>query len=273
MNFYHHFVNDCARIIKPLNNLSTTVKNDTQKLQWSDQAAVAFTNIKQAFVSATLLFHPKQDESTSIMTDASDYAVGAVWQQYVDQQWCRIAYFSKKFKPSESKYSTYDRELLAVYLAIKHFNHFIEGRTFTAFTDHKPLTYSLSSTSDHYTPCQVHHLDYISQFTTNIAHITGSENPVADTLSRMKANAVTVPPTIIDFKAIIALAQTDDAELKQLTESNSSLSLKTIPVLTADVTMLCDVSTETPHPYIPQNFRHMIFDSLHSLSHPGIRAT
>ena len=70
----------------------------------------------------------------------------------------------------------------------------------------------------------------------------------------------------------IALAQTDDAELKQLTESNSWLSLKTVPVPTADVTMLCDMSTGTPRPYIPQKFRLMIFDSLHSLSHPGIRA-
>ena len=95
---------------------------------------------------------------------------------------------------------------------------------------------------------------------------------MADALSHMETNALTVPPTIIDFKAI-ALAQTDDAELKQLTESNSSLSLKTVPVTTANVTMLCDMSTETPRPYIPQKFHHMIFDSLHSLSHPGIRAT
>ena len=195
LNFYYRFVNNCACIIKLLNDLSSTVKNDTQKLQWSDQAAVAFTNIKQALVSATLLFHPKQDAPTSIMMDASDYAVGAVLQKYVDQQWCPIAYFSKKLKPSESKYSTYDRELLAVYLAIKHFQHFIEGRTFTVFTDHKPLTYSLSSTSDRYTPRQVRHLDYISQFTTNIAHITGSENPVADALSRMETNAVSNQPS------------------------------------------------------------------------------
>ena len=67
------------------------------------------------------------------MTDASDHAVGAVLQQYVDQQWCPIAYFSKKLKPSETKYSTYDRELLAIYLSIKHFRHFIEGHTFKVF--------------------------------------------------------------------------------------------------------------------------------------------
>ena len=56
-------------------------------------------------------------------------------------------------------------------------------------------------------------------------------------------------------------------------ESNSSLSFKAIPVPTADITMLCDVSTGTPRPYIPPKFRHMIFNSLHSLSHPGVKAT
>ena len=52
--------------------------------------------------------------------------------------------------------------------------------------------YSLSSTSDCYTPQQVRHLDYISQFTTNIIHINSSENTVEDALSCMETNAVTI---------------------------------------------------------------------------------
>ena len=84
--------------------------------------------------------------------------------------------------PAEIKYSTFDRELLAVYLAIKHFRHFIEGRQFKVFTDHKPLTFSLASHSNHYTPRQIRHLDYISQFTTDIQYIIGSSNPVADAI-------------------------------------------------------------------------------------------
>ena len=184
MNFYNRFVKNCASIIKPLNDLSTTVKDEACKLQWNDQADDSITT--------TLLFHPKQEAPTSIMIDASDHAIRAVLQQYVDQQWCPIAYFSKKLKPSETKYSTYDRELLAIYLSIKHFHHFTEGRIFKVFTDHKLLMYSLSSTSDRYTPRQVCHLDYISQFTTNIIHINSSENPVADALSCMETNAVTI---------------------------------------------------------------------------------
>ena len=58
------------------------------------------------------------------MTDSSDHVVEAVLQQYV-YQCCPIAYFSKKLKSSETKYSTYDRELLEIYVAIKHFHHFL----------------------------------------------------------------------------------------------------------------------------------------------------
>ena len=80
-----------------------------------------------------------------MITDASDVAVGAVLQQYVNGQWCPIAFFSKSLKAAETRYSTFDRELLAIYLAVKHFRYFLEGRQFHIWTDHKPLTFALST--------------------------------------------------------------------------------------------------------------------------------
>ena len=272
VNFYHRFVKNCARIIQPLNTLLTKTKDDRNHLQWNDDAMAAFTTIKEALASATLLFHPKQEAPTSIMTDASSSAVGAVLQQYIDHQWCPIAYFSKKLKPSEIKYSTFDRELLAVYLAIKHFRYFVEGREFKIFTNHKPLTYSLSSNSDRHTPRQIRHMDFISQFTTNIQHISGIENPVADALSRVGVHALATRPPVIDFTEIAA-AQKEDTEIKQFQGPNSSLSLKALSIPTSEATLLCDVSTGTPRLYVPPQFRQLIFNSLHSLSHPGVKAT
>ena len=124
------------------------------------------------------------------MTDASDRAVGAVLQQHIGDHWQPILYFSKKLKPSETKYSTFDRELLVVYLSIKYFRHFVEDRVSHILTDHKPLTYSLSSHSDHYTPRQIRHLDYVSQFTSDIRYIKGDNNTPADALSRMGVDSV-----------------------------------------------------------------------------------
>ena len=71
-------------------------------LQWDDEAKAAFEKIKKALADAALLFHPKQDAHTSIMTDASSCAVGAILQQYIDTQWCLIAYFSKKCEASRN---------------------------------------------------------------------------------------------------------------------------------------------------------------------------
>ncbi len=74
------------------------------------------------------------------MTDASDITIGAVLQQFIDGHWHPIA---KHLKPAETRYSNFDRELLAVYLAVKHFRYFVEGRSFHVLTDHKPLVYAL----------------------------------------------------------------------------------------------------------------------------------
>jgi hypothetical protein len=68
--------------------------------------------------------------------------MGAVLQQHVQNAWQPLAFFSKKLNPVQQKYSAYDRELLAIYEAVKHFRHMLEERHFTIFNDHKPITYT-----------------------------------------------------------------------------------------------------------------------------------
>ncbi len=80
-------------------------------------------------------------------------------------------------------YSAFDRELLAVVAAIRHFRYMLEGRGFVVFTDHKPLVGALYRRSDPVSARQQHHLSFISEFAPTIRHITGDSNIVADTLS------------------------------------------------------------------------------------------
>lgn len=75
--------------------------------------------IKDALAKATLLSHPKSGAPLYLVTDASDKAVGAVLQQCIDGIWRPISFFSKKLKPAETRYSTFDRELLAVFFSSK----------------------------------------------------------------------------------------------------------------------------------------------------------
>ena len=269
INFYRRFIPNCARILQPLNILAATTKKE--EWTWNEQAAAAFQAAKTALAEATLLCHPVPDASTSIMTDASDIAVGAVLQQFHQGNWRPIAYFSKQLKPNEKKYSTFDRELLAVYLSIKHFRHFVEGRAFHVKTDHKPLTSALRTSTSKHTPRQARQLDYIAQFTTDLRHVKGTDNPVADALSRITAVEVSDRP-VLDFEAM-AVAQQEDQELKRLLVSHSSLTLEKITLPGSHVQLICDTSSGMPRPFVPKAFRHTVFFSLHSLSHPGIRAT
>ena len=273
VNFYHRFIPGCARILEPLHILLTGPAKTDRRLVWTPEAETAFTTVKNTLADTTLLVHPQADAPTCLVTDASDTAVGAVLQQRIESVWSPLAYFSRKLKPAETRYSTFDRELLAIYLAIKHFQHFLEGRQFSVITDHKPLTFALASPSKHHSPRQIRHLDFISQFTSDIRFLKGSSNAAADALSRVEVDALCAPLSStpsIDYAAM-ARAQQDDPDLPN--SADSSLQLHQIPLPTADVTLLCDMSTGTPRPYVPQPFRRAVFDALHSLSHPGIRAT
>ena len=74
----------------------------------------------------------------------------------------------------------------------------------------------------------------------------------------------------IDYAAM-AHAQQDDPTLSQ--PSKLLLDLRPVPLPTTDGTLLCDMSTGTPRPYVPEPFRRVVFDTLHSLAHPGVHAT
>ena len=138
-------------------------------------------------------------------------------------------------------------------------------------TDHKPLLHALSSSSDRYSPLEIRHLDFISQFTSDIRHIKGHRNVVVDALSRIELNSLLNIPTL-DFVTLSA-AQQQDSEFQHV-QSNTFLNLKGFP-LPADSggTIICDISTGNPRPYVPVCYRRLVFNHLHSLAHPGIRAT
>ncbi|GBM82791.1 hypothetical protein AVEN_139439-1 [Araneus ventricosus] len=91
---------------------------------------------------ATLLYHPSMDAKLALVTDCSDFAMGGVLQEISSDGPKPLGFFSKKLSPTQCKYSTYDRELLAAYSAIQHFRHLLEARVFTLYVDHKPLIFA-----------------------------------------------------------------------------------------------------------------------------------
>ena len=267
-NFYRRFVPHAANILHPLNELLVGSKKGKEPVNWTEEARDAFSKSKRALAKATLLAHPVPGAPISIVVDASDFAIGGVLQQCVSNAWQPLAFYTKSLTTTERKYSAYDRELYAIYSAIKRFRHMIEGRNFTIFTDHKPITFAFNQNLDKCSPRQFRHLDYISQFTTDIRHIKGSENVVADALSRVEAIALSV-----DHDAL-ASTQKDDAELRALLSNDQSvLKLRKVYFPDQNVHLYCDMTSDVVRPFVPASLRRAVFNSLHSLSHPGMRAT
>lgn len=271
LNFFRRFLPGAADAQTELNSyLKGAKKNDNSVIVWTTSASEQFENCKKLMADATLLAHPKWDAKLIVQCDASDYAIGGALFQMVDDELQPLSFFSRKLSPAECRYSAYDRELLAMYATIKHFRYLLEAREFDLLTDHKPLTYAFKQKPEKATPRQFRQLDFISQFTTSILHIKGKENILADALSRISAIEM---PSPIDYNEI-ARVQDTDHELKSLiNEPKHGLELKKVALPGTDIPLFCDISTGNVRPYIPENFRKLVFDSLHKLSHPGIKAT
>ena len=238
------------------------------RITWTESAEQSFLEIKKALAESTLLVHPTLDGPTVVITDASSTAVGGILQQEIEGEWRPLAYFSKKLQPAETHYSAFDRELLATYLTIRHFRYFLEGRIFSVLTDHKPITYAMKNVSKNRTARQERHMSYISEFTSDIQHIKGSDNGPADALSRMYM--CSVQRSAIDFDA---MARAQPNEIRELDSTKSSLRFESITLPNCNAQIMCDMSTGSPRPFVPKDFRQQVFEVLHALSHPGIRGT
>ncbi|GBM92188.1 Retrovirus-related Pol polyprotein from transposon 297 [Araneus ventricosus] len=238
-------------------------RHDKTTIDWSEVDVQAFQTCKNSIAQAALLAHPNSEAKLSLVVDASNTGIAGTLQQTYLKNTQPLAFFSRKLTQAESRYSTYDRELLAVYYSIKHFRHFLEGRDFIIYTDHKHLTFAFQQTGDKTSPRQQRHLEFISKFSTDGRYISGIQNTVADALSRIDKIGI---PSEIDYEEI-AQAQIDDDELLALQGANSNLVFKTISLEPHGNPLHCDVSTGNIRPYVPKAFRTTIINVIHSLAH------
>jgi len=199
------------------------------------------------------------------------------------QQWrCPLGFFSRKLSAVEVKYATFDRELLAAHDTIRHFRELLEARPFQLWTDHKPLVAAFQSAATPTPPRRQRQMAFISEYTTDIRHTPGSDNVVADCLSRppppqspqagkvqvLAAVAAPAAPAV-DLRDM-ALRQILCQETQQL-RGHPNLTVVGRPL--GDLTLYGDTSTGTFRPLVPQELRRPVFDAVHGLAHAGTRAT
>lgn len=178
LGYYRRFIRDFAKLVKPLTKL---LRKDID-FEITPEIEECFQKCKEILVRDPILIYPDFSKEFMLTTDASDYAIGAVLSQGTPGKDRPIAFASRTLNVTEEKYSTTEKELLAIVWAVKHFKPYLYGRRFKLVTDHKPLIYSLTNSNSKIIRWK---LD-LSEFDYEISYKPGKQNVVADALSRIR---------------------------------------------------------------------------------------
>src|ERR1700755_1346971 len=119
----------------------------------------------------------------------------------------------------------------------------------------------MQSHQERHSPREARHLEYVSQFTTDIRHIHGVENHTADALFRIEINASSSLSPV--FEGMAVAQESEDTPLPDTT----SLSLQSLHLPGIARPLVCDTSTGSPRPLVPSSFGKQVFHSLHDLAH------
>ena len=139
-NFYWKFIPNYSNIVNPLSALT---KKD-QPWTWNPLQQRMFDTLRQLFSTAPVLSIPDVSKPFLLMTDASLLAAGVVlMQKDTNGDSYSCAYFSKTFSLAKQNYDIYDRELLAVILALSKWKYYLQGtpHPVSIIMDHKNLSY------------------------------------------------------------------------------------------------------------------------------------
>lgn len=197
--YYRKFVKNFGIISKPLTNL---LKKHEQFI-WTSVHEEAFNALKSALVSAPVLALPDFTQQFIVETDASDKGVGAVLQQNGHP----IAFVSKALGPRNQGLSIYEKECLAILMAIDHWRQYLMQGEFLILTDQKSLIHLDDQKLT--TPWQHKALTKMLGLQYKICYRKGHDNKAADALSRL-------PPTA--GQEVIAMSHVQPVWLQQLAD-------------------------------------------------------
>jgi len=182
VNFYRRFIENFAKMSKPLSDL--TKKDSTWT--WGKEQQNTFEVLKKAFTTAQVLRIPNDEDPFKLSTDASDFATGAVLSQKDMQTnlWHPVAFFSKSLNVHERNYEIYDKELLVVIQGLEEYRHHLEGYPYKVeiWLDHQNLIFF--RTAQKLTRRQARWVLFMTRFDFVLYHKLGKTMQVEDPLSR-----------------------------------------------------------------------------------------
>ena len=181
------FVSFYRKFIPNMSNLSATLsdmlkKNYPEKLVWDDCARDNFHKLKNFLTQKPILALPDINKKFCLRTDASNSGIAAMLFQYHENIPKPVCYASRKLLPRETRYSTIERELLALIWGVQKFNYYLYATEFLIESDHKPLAHLTTFKCSN--PRLMRWALLLQPYRYRVIHIPGSENHGPDILSR-----------------------------------------------------------------------------------------
>ena len=177
---------DFAKITAPLNlmlHAYSKAKAKRHKLEWTEEAAAAFTTLRQSIHDCPLLWFIDDTSPIILYTDASDYGIGAYLCQVVDGLERPIGFLSKSLINEQGRWNTAEKEGFAIFFALSKWEYLLRDRKFIVRTDHDNLT-KLKQEMGHLKKVQ-RWFTVFQAYDCTFTHWAGEDNIVADGLSRL----------------------------------------------------------------------------------------
>jgi len=278
-NFFSRFVPNYADKAKRLTSLQNS-KMKTFSIKCKDNLKTLrkdFDCLKQSICQITANNLPNHKEKFTVAVDASDFAVGSV----IYQKNGPIAFHSRKLSTAEQKYSTLDKEFLAIVDAVKKFHCYLYGVKFELLTDHKPLITFLQRKM--LSNRQERWKIILQNYDFNISYLKGNLNVLADFASRITCPISSCSGSLFDQ---IIFSQKEDKEIQQciafLKKENLTIKhngevanavLKCAKVSPTTFYVKDDVLFHEERPVVPQSCQLHVMQRFHSAGHFSSSAT
>lgn len=181
VSYYRKFCRNFASVAAPLHHLTSS----KERYVWDDKCQLAFENLKCFLSNKPVLKSPDFNKMFFLQVDACDTGLGCVLLQEADDGLHHpVSYSSTKLKKHQLAYSTIEKELLSLVLALQKYECYLHGAPeIVTYTDHNPLVF-LDRTKTHNQRLLRWAL-YLQNFNLKIRHLKGKENVFADALSRV----------------------------------------------------------------------------------------
>ena len=184
IGYYRKFVPHFADISRPLTKLTS----HNVVFEWTDQCAKAFNHLHELLMEYPILRYPNPTQGYILYTDASRIGwSGVLTREHMDDKGKArnhpICYMSGQFRGSQLNWAALTKEVYAIYMSVRRLSFYITDVEVTIRSNHLPLKKFLNKETMN---SKVNNWAVeLEQFRLHLEWIPGSQNLLADSLSRL----------------------------------------------------------------------------------------